>query len=206
MSRQALLKRFRDRFGDNIDVSRNPEVIDEIVAWSKVASEPADDLAAGPFRVPWMDSLVAHWVFAKQRETAIRGDPADTLMATLVEARFRERLAEIAAIVGGAEPPDGGPPEPGVPPVGPEAFVPPDGGTPEPGVPPVGPAVFEPPDGGPPEPGTPPAGPSGGFGELTENPWILYWFLSIRAPMLLDIVDLHIDRRLQEISERAGRR
>ena len=55
-------------------------------------------------------------------------------------------------------------------------------------------------------PGTPPAGPVGGFGELEDNPWILYWFLSIRAPMLLEVVDLHIDRRLQEIAERAGQR
>lgn len=119
--------------------------------------------------------------------------------------------------------PDGGPPEPGVPP-GPPDGGPPDGGPPEPGVPPgpeppAGPSafpfppggrpgVFEPPDAGPPEPGvppepspppepTPPAGPQAGF--LDENPWILYWFVSVKAPMLLEVIDLHLTRRLQEL-------
>ncbi len=73
-----------------------------------------------------------------------------------------------------AEPPDAGPPPP----------EPPDGGTPEPGVPP------------PPEP----PGPSAiGF---AENPWILYWFVSLKAPMLLDVIDLHITRRLESLRQR----
>ena len=94
-------------------------------------------------------------------------------------------------------------PEPLPPPLppagpGPIAFEPPDGGPPEPGPPaPAGPAVFEPPDGGPPEPGTPPAGPVTGI--VDENPWILYWFVSLKAPLLLDVVDLHLTRRLEEL-------
>jgi hypothetical protein len=65
--------------------------------------------------------------------------------------------------------------------------------------------VFGTPDGGPPEPGTPPAGPSAQPFELGENPWILYWFLSIKAPMLLDVIDLHLTRRLQELRGEKGR-
>lgn len=59
-----------------------------------------------------------------------------------------------------------------------------------------------PPDGGPPEPGTPPpAGPhtieEAEF--LGDNPWILYWFVSLKAPMLLDVIDAHLMRRLGEL-------
>jgi hypothetical protein len=72
--------------------------------------------------------------------------------------------------------------------------------------PPTGPnAAFlaeEPPDGGPPEPGTPPTGPEAGF--LADNPWILYWFISLRAPMLLDVIDAHLTRRLEELSTETG--
>lgn len=115
------------------------------------------------------------------------------------------------------EPPDGGTPEPGVPPAGPERFLrdeirdefrkvsrlfrdaPPDGGTPEPGVPPAGP---EPPGPTPPEPGVPPGGPLPGpiAAVLGENPWILYWFISIKAPMLLDVIDAHITRRINALT------
>lgn len=80
-------------------------------------------------------------------------------------------------------PPDGGPPEPGVPPVGP-----------------VGPALLEPPDGGPPEPGVPPVGPQASL--PGENPWILYWFVSLKAPLLLDVIDAQLERRLEEIGFR----
>lgn len=128
--------------------------------------------------------------------------------------------------------PDGGPPEPGTPPAGPASvFSPPDGGVPEPGVPPAGPhtafqpphrrasepgvppagprVAFEPPDGGTPEPGVPPApepptGPDAGF--LNENPWILYWFISIKAPLVLDVIDAHITRRFNELQEKLARK
>lgn len=87
----------------------------------------------------------------------------------------------------------------------------------EPGSPPVGPSggrsgsIFsdepEPPDGGPPEPGVPdpPAGPHPGgpdasrFGTVVDNPWILYWFISLKTPMFLDVIDLHITRRLEAL-------
>jgi len=65
---------------------------------------------------------------------------------------------------------------------------PPDGGTPEPGVPP------EPPAG--PDPGGPE---SGRFRSFADNPWILYWFISLKTPVLLDVIDLHISRRLEAL-------
>lgn len=105
--------------------------------------------------------------------------------------------------------------EPGSPPVGPAGA---HGGVStasEPGSPPVGPAgghsgLFvseepEPPDGGTPEPGVPPeppAGPDPGGPESTrfaDNPWILYWFISLKTPVLLDVIDLHISRRLEAL-------
>ena len=140
------------------------------------------------------------------------------MLRELMDTRFSERAAAIREWIdrlaappdGGTpepgvppvgpvafEPPDGGTPEPGVPPVGPVAFEPPDGGPPEPGVPPVGPSVLEPPDGGPPEPGVPPVGPVAGF--EGENPWILYWFVSLKLPLLVDVLDAHLERRLAEL-------
>ena len=123
----------------------------------------------------------------------------------------------------GGGPPDGGPPEPGVPdppPAGPSPaiFATPDGGAPHgvPDPPPAGPspAIFVtpgggPPDGGPPEPGVPdppPApGPSGPDAHgLYENPWILLWFLSIKAPVLLDMIDAQLSRRLDAAWEQAN--
>jgi hypothetical protein len=122
----------------------------------------------------------------------------------------------------GAVPPDAGPPEPGAPPAGPASilgrlgslFGAPDGGPPEPGTPPAGPgsifgggifAAPEPPDGGPPEPGVPDPptpGPSPGPDSraLNENPWVLYWFVSLRAPELLSVIDAHFTRRLRDLA------
>lgn len=64
--------------------------------------------------------------------------------------------------------------------------------------------VTEPPDGGPPEPGVPDPpdpgpdpGPDGGA--LRDNPWILYWFVSINAPLILNMIDAHITRRLNDL-------
>jgi hypothetical protein len=56
---------------------------------------------------------------------------------------------------------------------------------------------MDPPDGGPPEPGVPPVGPEAGL--VGDNPWILYWFVSLKLPMLLDMLDAHLDRRLSEL-------
>jgi hypothetical protein len=163
-------------------------------------------LSAPPFGLSWMDSWVAHWIYAENLTRVQRQDrELATVLQSLVDMRFQVRLDEIRRFIrdGGIrmEPPDGGPPEPGTPPAGPARFEAPDGGPPEPGTPPAGPARLEPPDGGPPEPGPPPDGPSPGpdIGAFGENPWILYWFLSIKTPMLLDVIDLHITRRLEEL-------
>ena len=120
--------------------------------------------------------------------------------------QVREEFRKVSRIFRD-EPPDGGTPEPGVPPAGPERIflqdAPPDGGTPEPGVPPAGP---EPPGSPepPPEPGVPVPpfpGPIPGpeIAALGENPWILYWFLSIKAPLLLDVIDAHVTRRINAL-------
>jgi hypothetical protein len=56
------------------------------------------------------------------------------------------------------------------------------------------------PDGGPPEPGVPnPPDPGPASGVLRDNPWILYWFVSINAPLILDMIDAHLTRRLNEL-------
>lgn len=214
-----LMNRMMERHGGLIDLKERPEVLDDLVrevtarlaaTHPPPAPTPAPTAAPAPFGVSWMDSWVAHWVYAQNVATTARRDrELATVMEQLVDMRFRARLEEIRSIIGGRgglrdEPPDGGPPEPGVPPA------------PDPG-PSPGPAEFggfgrrfdEPPDGGPPEPGVPPApepspdpGPSPGpadFGAFRENPWILYWFISLKTPMLLDVIDLHISRRLSEL-------
>ena len=139
---------------------------------------------ASPFGVSWMDSWVAHWVY---NETLVSARAQDkefaNVLQSLVDLKFNERLEELRRFIGSyggivEEPPDGGPPEPGTPPAGPVEF-------------------FEPPDGGTPEPGVPPTGPDEGF--LRDNPWILYWFVSVKAPVLLDMIDAHITRRINEL-------
>jgi len=261
--KQKLTTHLMERYGGIIDIKESPEVLDEIVnevrAHLEAEKGSGQSQSSAPFGVPWMDSWVAHHVFAervsnlqsKNREVA-------SLLQGMVDVQFNARLAEIRDLIHRvAEPPDGGTPEPGVPPVGPshahtpsistasEPGSPPVGpagpnkistasepGSPpvgpsgpnrislasEPGSPPVGPAggrsglIFgdepEPPDGGTPEPGVPPeppAGPdpggpdAGRFGSVVDNPWILYWFISLKTPMLLDVIDLHITRRLEAL-------
>jgi hypothetical protein len=222
-----VMKRVMEKFGGIIDLKERPEILDELVD-EVVARVKAGENAqppASPFGLSWMDSWVAHWVYAENLTKVRRQDrELATVLQSLVDLRFQARLDEIRRFIRDVgihtEPPDAGPPEPGVPPGGPARFEPPDGGPPEPGVPPGGPARFEPPDGGPPEPGVPPGGPArfeppdGGtpepgvppgpptgpdIGAFGENPWILYWFLSIKTPMLLDVIDLHITRRLEAL-------
>jgi hypothetical protein len=201
-----------------VDPAVLEQIIDDVVAATEAA--PAGKVPS-PFAAPWLDSFLAHWALGENVDvtpaSASLSEDAVAAVRNLVDVKFRERLAELQRFIRdlqAGEPPDGGPPEPGTPPAGPEAgfvaaFVadePPDGGPPEPGTPPAGPeagfvAAFvadEPPDGGPPEPGTPPVGPEAGF--LADNPWILYWFISLRAPMLLDVIDAHLTRRLEELS------
>lgn len=34
---------------------------------------------------------------------------------------------------------------------------------------------------------------------LRDNPWVLYWFISINAPLILNMIDAHISRRLNDL-------
>jgi hypothetical protein len=197
ISRKDLHQKIAERFGPVIDQRSNPDVfhrlVDDIAALLQQESTAgADAPSLLPFGVSWMDSWVAHWVYAENlRSAETRNAELATALRGLVDVKFNERLAEIKRFLRDhdrLEPPDGGPPEPGTPPAGPSRFAdePPDGGTPEPGVPP------------PPEPPgpEPPPGPDAG---LRDNPWILYWFVSIRTPLLLDVIDAHVTRRLNEL-------
>ena len=202
--------------------------------WSEAGPDPVQAHAAAqssPFGISWMDSWVAHWVVHEKALSAQARDAQfAAVLSGLVDLRFQARMAEIRLFIrnwGGVfdAPPDGGTPPPGVPwppeppappppePPAPPAPAPgpgpviffesPDGGPPEPGTPPAGPSRFEPPDGGPPEPGTPPTGPDAGF--MRDNPWILYWFVSIQAPQILDMIDAHLTRRMNDIRGEAPR-
>ena len=196
----ALRDRLAEKYGSVIDLQHDPGALDRLIADVAAAIEegrvepvptvpvPGITPAPSPFGVSWMDSWVAHWVYSEQARMADRrGEAVGDVMRQLVDLKFEERLGEIRDFLRTqphAEPPDGGVPEPGVPPA-----------------PPAGPAtVFSPPDGGVPEPGvppSPPAGPASGF--LGENPWILYWFVSLKAPQMLDVIDVHLSRRMSEI-------
>ena len=227
--RRSRLTRIVAKHVPTMELGKNPHAledllddIDEVI--ESEASGPVSD--RGPFGVSWMDSWVAHWVYAeKQRSAEATNSEVAALLRSLVDLKIEQRMQDIRGLLARLRrddvPPDAGPPEPGVPPPapppnGPEAFlgvgrlVPPDAGPPEPGAPPAGPATIlgggrlVPPDAGPPEPGAPPpAGPAAGF--LGENPWILYWFLSIKMPMLLDVIDLHLTRRLEDLATRTPR-
>jgi hypothetical protein len=215
--RNSLIQRYSTH-GLSLDQALLERIIDE-VADSVSPAPDAGPAPASPFDVSWMDSYLAHWTLGQNvTPTYDRFDEVAQMLRDAMDARFEERKADILQWIHGGfdapdggppepgappagpatiEAPDGGPPEPGVPPVGPSVFEPPDGGSPEPGAPPAGPATIEAPDGGPPEPGVPPIGPEARF--LGENPWILYWFVSLKAPMLLDVIDAHLMRRLGEL-------
>jgi hypothetical protein len=222
---RELMKRMMERFGGIIDLKERPEVLEEIVeeviarmrggggggAAGAGSGAPAEALppTAAPFGVSWMDSWVAHWVYAENLKRAERQSrELATVMQGLVDLKLRERLDEIRRFLADnwihAASPEAGPPEMGVPPAGPARFAPgggrfdgPDGGAPPP--------APEPPADGPREPGVPPpAGPPAGpdAGAFAENPWILYWFVSLKLPALLDVIDLHIMRRLEAMRRR----
>ena len=206
------------------------DLLDEVRSGAGAERPQAVPEAASPYGVSWMDSWVAHWVYNERlRAAETRVDDVRTVLRALTDLKFNERLGEIRRIIKdlggvmdpdggppdgppnpgpgpaslmqpGSGPPDAGPPEPGVPPAGPSRFfAQPDGGPPEPGVPPD-PSPPPGPDGGPPEPGVPPTGPESVL--LRENPWILYWFVSIKAPMLLDMIDAHLTSRLDKMMGR----
>ena len=302
--RQKLTTHLMERCGGIVDIKENPEVLDDLVNEVRAHLEAEKGSASPvsgrePFGVPWMDSWVAHHVFAERvADLQSKNREVASLLQGMIDVQFKARLGEIRDVIRGrvAAPPDGGTPEPGVPPVPPvgpariadppsiasEPGSPPVGpagaggklprrpssepgtpspdagggpvgpagriGTPEPGEPPpaggirpasepgsppvgpagpvrtasepgsppVGPAgpvlrnidagdEPEPPDGGPPEPGVPdpPPGPEPPAGPDTtlfaDNPWILYWFISLKTPMLLEVIDLHISRRLEAL-------
>jgi hypothetical protein len=202
---RELQGRLTQKFGPVIDLRKRPEVLEEIadeVRAELQTSGISGGTTAPPFGVSWMDSWVAHWVYSEALQAAeARNREVAAVLRSLVDLKFNERLAEMREFVRDyghvAESPDAGPPEPGTPPAGPARFTAPDAGPPEPGSPPAGPARFDAPDGGTPEPGVPPTGPAAGF--LSENPWILYWFISIKAPLLLDVIDAHMTRRMHEL-------
>lgn len=193
-SREELYDKIADRFGPVIDLRTQRDVfqrlVDDVAA---LLPQPART-DAPPFGVSWMDSWVAHWVYAENlRGLERRNAELATVLRGLVDVKFNERLGEIKRFLQDHDlrnAPDGGPPEPGTPPAGPSSFraEPPDAGPPEPGVP------------DPPAP-EPPPGPDAGF--MRDNPWILYWFVSIRTPLLLDVIDAHVTRRLNELAAKA---
>jgi hypothetical protein len=184
---------------------------------------------ASPFNVPWMDSWAANWLLHQQSSQKQSEKEFNSVLGQLIDLKFRERLNELREFIGRyAEPPDAGPPEPGTPPAGPQSMFaspPPDPPPPDTfrAPPPPDPEdpdssfmgakrfsssgfnpVTEPPDGGPPEPGVPnppDPGPAPGpdAGALRDNPWILYWFVSINAPLILNMIDAHITRRLNDL-------
>lgn len=174
--RNSLIRKYGTR-GRTLDRDLLEQIIDEI---AHVVSAPQGSApAASPFDVSWMDSYLAHWTLGRNvAPTDDRFNEVAQMLRDAMDARFEEHKAAILERLAGTTA---------------EA---PDGGSPEPGGPPVGPSVMEP-DGGPPEPGTPPVGPEAGF--LGDNPWILYWFVSLKAPMLLDVIDAHLTRRLSEM-------
>ena len=232
--KQKLTTHLMERCGGIVDIKESPEVLDEIVNEVKAHLEAEKGIgqsvsskSSAPFGVPWMDSWVANHIFAERvSDLQSKNREVASLLQSMVDVQFNARLGEIRDLIrrGVASPPDGGTPEPGVPPVppvGPAISTASEPGSPpvgpagpirtasEPGSPPVGPAgsVFnEPPDGGPPEPGVPPEPPAGpdppggpDAGSFADNPWILYWFISLKTPMLLDVIDLHISRRLETL-------
>src|SRR5262245_9713193 len=224
MKSKDLHARLIERFGSVIDLRENPSILLDILEEIGVMPQAEGGVktsASPPFGVSWMDSWVAHWVYNEKLNAAKRQDmELANVLQSLADLKFEERLAEIRRFIRDiarfeGEPPDGGPPEPGTPPAGPARFVareaPPDGGPPpEPGVPlppePPGPVPPEPPGPVPPPQPVPPTGPYPA--RMGENPWILYWFISIKAPMLLDVIDAHITRRLDDMRVRGdtGRR
>src|SRR5581483_1869034 len=199
-------KQLAAKYAHKIDHALLDDLLRDAVEALAGARDPQTS-ARPPFSVPWMDAWVAQWTYHAELKSAEQRTPElALLLRSLADLKFNERLDELRRFVRDhgpvAEPPDGGPPEPGTPPAGPTSIfdVPPDAGPPEPGAPPAGPtSVFdEPPDGGPPEPGVPPTGPD--TGSLHDNPWVLYWFVSLKAPMLLAVIDAHFTRRLRDLA------
>ena len=213
---QHLVKKFMAKYGSVLDLKHKPEllqeIVDEIEATAEAGGAGSQPAAGGPpFGISWMDSWVAHWTINEKIMSAEgRDHEFSAMLRALVDLKFNERLAEIKNFIrhyrpvsfrtAGRRPARTGAPDPS-----PVRFdEPPDGGPPEPGAPDPSPIRFEePPDGGPPEPGTPPTGPDRMF--PMDNPWILYWFVSVKAPLILEMIDAHMTRRMNDLKGQSGR-
>jgi hypothetical protein len=196
-----LFRKISEKHGSVIDLNKNPEILMNIISELRIQDQqdmPVYPLKnVSPFGIPWMDSWAANWIL-HQQSAATTPSPENefrSVIKQLTDLKFKERLIEIRKFIidhNGFtnEPPDGGPPEPGTPPAGPSSFF-----------------DNEPPDGGPPEPGVPPdpnpPGPDSGI--LRDNPWILYWFVSINTPLILDMIDAHFTRRMNEFKQQIGK-
>ncbi len=176
--RERIVDKYRAEGQPGLDPHVVERIVDEVADALSAAPEGGSTTAPSPFDVSWMDSYVAHWALGQRMPPGQpRLEEASSLLREMMDARFDERVADIRRWLR-------------------ESRTAPDGGPPEPGTPPAGPSRMEPPDGGPPEPGVPPTGPDAAY--LGDNPWILYWFVSLKAPLLVDILDAHLTRRLRE--------
>src|SRR5687768_4958034 len=125
--KQKLTTHLMERCGGIVDIKESPEVLDEIVNEVKAHLEAEKGFTASmsshaPFGVPWMDSWVAHHVFAERvSDLQSKNREVASLLQGMVDVQFNARVAEIRDTIRrgvAASPPDGGTPEPGVPPVG----------------------------------------------------------------------------------------
>ena len=125
----------------------------------------------------WTRTL--HTGFSQQVKP--RGDRLEELgplIRDLMDTRFEEHVDGIREwIANGDEPPTGGPAAPEASPIGRSQMDPPHGDAPEPKTPPIASAA----------------------GLQSDNPWILYWFVCLKAPALVDLLDAHLERRLFEL-------
>jgi hypothetical protein len=184
-------RRIVDKYTSNATVTVDPavleQIIDDIVA---ATGEAPTGKIRSPFAAPWLDSFLAHWALGENVDltpvSAGLSEDTVAVLRNLVDIKFRERLAELQRFVQGQQLAES---EPGTPDGPRSAFL----AESEPGTPDGPRSAFLAES----EPGTP-DGPRSAF--LADNPWILYWFISLRAPMLLDVIDVHLTRLLEEMS------
>jgi hypothetical protein len=176
-----LLNKITEKHGDVVDFKKNPKILEDILQEFKAINDDAwneyNKMAiVAPFGISWMDSWLAQWTL-NQNASFEKGKEFPAVLNELVDLKFTERLGEL------------------------EEFIlryrlamdePPDGGTPEPGVP-------NPPD--PPDPPDP--GPDSQI--LRDNPWIFYWFVSVNAPLILDMIDAHFTKRLSDLKAESSK-
>jgi hypothetical protein len=196
----TILQKLSSKHGSELDLAKNPKILADIISELRISDidehlgRPAP--SSNPFGVAWLDSWAANWFLHHQTRATNSAQEKEfkEMIDQLTDLRFRERIQELRQFVkeyGNVikQFPGEGASEPGNPPVGPAGIF--DEGP-------------EPPDGGTPEPGTPLPPPPGPDGILQENPWILYWFLSINATLILDMIDAQFTRRLNDIKMGIG--